>query len=69
MPTCVGRRPAFAAADPLVSTFVAEVVPGSPADRAGLRRGDAIVAVNGKPVRSFRELNQLVGRVPLRARR
>jgi regulator of sigma E protease len=59
VPTCAGGRPAFAAADPLVSTFIAEVVPGSPADVAGLRRGDAIAAVNGKPVRSFRELNQL----------
>ncbi len=59
VPTCVGGHPAFLAADPLVSTFVAQVVPGSPAAAAGLRRGDAIAAVNGKPVRSFRELNQL----------
>jgi regulator of sigma E protease len=59
VPTCTDGAPAFRAADPTVSTFVAEVVPGSPADRAGLRRGDAIAAVNGKPVRSFRELNQL----------
>ena len=58
VPTCDGGRPAFLAADPMVSTFIAEVVPGSPADLAGLRRGDAITAVNGKPVRSFRELNQ-----------
>jgi regulator of sigma E protease len=58
VPTCDGGRPAFQAADPMVSTFIAEVVPGSPADLAGLRRGDAIAAVNGKPVRSFRELNQ-----------
>ncbi len=58
VPTCVDGRPAFVAADPLVSAFVAEVVPGSPADLAGLRRGDAIAAVNGRPVRSFRELNQ-----------
>jgi regulator of sigma E protease len=54
-----GGEPAFRAADPTVSTFIAEVVPGSPADLAGLRRGDAIRSVNGKPVRSFRELNQL----------
>ena len=59
VPTCAGGEPAFRAADPTVSTFVAEVVPGSPADKAGLRRGDAITSVNGKPVRSFRELNQL----------
>jgi regulator of sigma E protease len=61
VPTCTGGKSAFRAADPTVSTFVAEVVPGSPADRAGLRRGDAIASVNGKPVRSFRELNQLSG--------
>jgi regulator of sigma E protease len=59
VPTCQDGKPAFRAADPTVSTFVAEVVPGSPADQAGLRRGDAIASVNGKPVRSFRELNQL----------
>jgi regulator of sigma E protease len=59
VPTCAGGEPAFRAADPTVSTFIAEVVPGSPADLAGLRRGDAIRSVNGKPVRSFRELNQL----------
>ena len=59
VPTCAGGQPTFLAADPLVSTFIAEVVPGSPAETAGLRRGDAIAAVNGKAVRSFRELNQL----------
>jgi regulator of sigma E protease len=59
VPTCADGRPAFQVADPLASTFIAEVVPGSPADRAGLRRGDAIASVNGKPVRSFRELNQV----------
>jgi len=59
VPTCVDGGPAFSAADPTVSTFIAEVTPESPAARAGLRRGDAIASVNGKPVRSFRELNQL----------
>jgi regulator of sigma E protease len=59
VPTCVEGVPAFTAADPTVSTFIAEVTPDSPAARAGLRRGDAITTVNGKPVRSFRELNQL----------
>jgi len=59
VPTCVDGKPAFLAADPLVSTFIAQVAPGSPAEAAGLRRGDAIAAVNGKAVRSFRELNQL----------
>jgi regulator of sigma E protease len=59
VPTCLDGRPAIAGADPIISTFVAAVAPDSPAAAAGLRRGDAISAVNGRPVRSFRELNQL----------
>ena len=57
VPTCRGEAPSFALADPGVSTYVAVVAPGSPADKAGLRRGDAILAVNGHPVRSFRDIN------------
>jgi len=59
VPTCSGGLTTIQAADPSVSTFVAEVVPGSPAAKAGLMRGDRIAAVNGRPVQSFRELNQL----------
>ena len=36
------------------------IVPGMPAERAGLRRGDVIVAVDGQPVRSMEGLNDLV---------
>jgi regulator of sigma E protease len=60
VPTCADGSPTFRAADPSLSTFIAAVVPGSPADKAGLRRGDAIAAINGKPVRSFtRDVNAL----------
>jgi regulator of sigma E protease len=59
VPTCVDGRPAFLPADPAVSTFVAAVAPGTPAERAGLARGDAIASVNGAPVRSFRDVNAL----------
>jgi regulator of sigma E protease len=60
VPTCLaGGGPAFLAADPALSTFVGAVEPGSPADRAGLRRGDAIATVNGKPVHSFADINAL----------
>ena len=63
VPTCSDGRPTFLPADPSLSTFIAAVVPGSPADKAGLRRGDAIAAIDGKPVRSFmRDVNAL-GRV------
>jgi regulator of sigma E protease len=57
VPACVDGKPSLALADPGVSTFIASVLPGSPADEAGLRRGDAIASVNGRPVRSFRDIN------------
>jgi len=59
VPTCVDGQPSFRAADASVSTFIASIAPGSPAEKAGLRRGDAIAAVNGKPVLSFRDVNAL----------
>ncbi len=59
VPTCAGGEPAIAAADATVSTFVAAVEPGSPAEKAGMRRGDAISAVNGVRVHSFRDVNAL----------
>jgi S1-C subfamily serine protease len=37
------------------------VEPGSPADAAGLRRGDAIVAFAGRPVTSVADLHRLLG--------
>ncbi len=59
VPTCAEGERAVVAADPTVSTFVAAVAPGSPAEKAGMRRGDAIASVNGVSVRSFRDVNAL----------
>jgi Do/DeqQ family serine protease len=43
--------------------MVANVVPRSAADEAGLRRGDLIVAVNGRPIVSAAQLRTRVGLV------
>jgi S1-C subfamily serine protease len=40
---------------------VVEVVPGSPAERAGLRPEDLIVAVEGTPVADVGDLQRLMG--------
>lgn len=45
--------------------LVAEVTPGSPADQAGLQRGDIIVGFNGTAVRDSRELPALVAQAPV----
>jgi S1-C subfamily serine protease len=39
---------------------VADVIGGSPADRAGLRRGDVVVALAGRPVRTVTEVQALM---------
>ncbi|MBO9356987.1 PDZ domain-containing protein [Bordetella petrii] len=44
---------------------VTGVKPHSPAHKAGVRAGDIIVAVNGKPVRTVDELRNLEGLLPL----
>jgi predicted metalloprotease with PDZ domain len=42
------------------SAIVIAVSPGSPAEQAGLRRGDVIVALNGQEVRSYRDAISLI---------
>jgi serine protease Do/serine protease DegQ len=41
--------------------IVTQIETGSPADRAGIQVGDVIVAANGKPIRSARDMHNLVG--------
>ncbi|HXZ59391.1 MAG TPA: Do family serine endopeptidase [Steroidobacteraceae bacterium] len=41
--------------------LVSQVVEGSPADKAGLRVGDVITAVNGQPIKSNSELRNAIG--------
>lgn len=45
--------------------LVAEVLPGSPAEQAGVERGDVIVAFNGKRVKESHNLPALVAVAPI----
>lgn len=44
---------------------IAAVEPASPAERAGLVKGDAIIAVDGKPIENPAQLRNLVGLMPI----
>ena len=48
----------------LEGALIIEVMAGTPAARAGLRAGDAVVAVNGQPVRSPHDLTDRLDRLP-----
>ncbi|MFQ5816926.1 MAG: trypsin-like peptidase domain-containing protein [Terriglobia bacterium] len=45
--------------------IVDEIRPGSPAERAGLQRGDVIIAANGQPVHTSDELVDIVTATPV----
>lgn len=51
--------------DKVKGALVSNVVPGSPADEAGLKLGDIIVEFNGKEVIKATDLPPLVGLVPI----
>ncbi|HET6440660.1 MAG TPA: site-2 protease family protein [Anaeromyxobacter sp.] len=62
VPSCAEGGPSLRVVDPLVSPAIAAVEPGGPAERAGIRRGDVVAAVNGKPVHTFNDLATVVNR-------
>lgn len=45
--------------------LVSQVAPSSPAERAGIVRGDVIVSMDGEPVRSSADLRARVGMLPV----
>ncbi|GLH78946.1 serine protease [Bradyrhizobium sp. SSBR45G] len=49
----------------VVGARVADVTPGSPAEQAGLRKGDIIVKANDMPVRSATQVRNLIGLTPV----
>ncbi|MBV9063527.1 MAG: DegQ family serine endoprotease [Alphaproteobacteria bacterium] len=53
----------FGAKD-IKGAIVANVVPGGPAQKAGFRQGDLVVAINGTPVEDSRDLTRRVGALP-----
>ncbi len=50
---------------PLSGVFVEKVVPGDPADRAGIQAGDIILSIDGQSVNSGRALASLVAAIPV----
>jgi regulator of sigma E protease len=45
---------------PVMSTLVSGVESGSPAEKAGITKGDRIVAIDGRPVNEWDELSQTI---------
>ncbi len=56
LPIAVYFAMALAFAHQGVAPVVGAVLPGSPADQAGMRAGDVIEVVNGKPVHAFEDI-------------
>jgi len=51
--------------EPFSAVYVENVVPGDPADQAGIRSGDIIVSVDGQSVTSGRDLASLIASIPV----
>lgn len=47
---------------PVMTAEIGGVMPGSAAEEAGIRAGDAVTAVNGQAVKKWDELSQAIGR-------
>ncbi len=50
--------------DDIKGALIADVSPNSPADKAGLKRGDIVTEFNGNKIDEFSDLTKLVGVVP-----
>ena len=45
--------------------LVADVTPGGPADKAGIKRGDVIISFDGKDIKETKDLPYIVGSTPV----
>lgn len=45
--------------------LVADIVPGGPADNAGLKRGDIIISFDSKKIKDMTELPRIVADTPI----
>jgi serine protease Do len=44
--------------------LIADVIKGDPADKAGLKAGDIVIAIDDLPVKSQKDLIQIIGKMP-----
>lgn len=58
----------LAARESYQGALIAEIASGSPADQAGLQKGDIVKAVDGTPIRSASQLRNLIGLTPVGGR-
>ena len=45
--------------------LISQIYEGDPADKGGIRVGDVVTAVDGKPVESSRELSAMIAGLPV----
>ena len=49
---------------PAIGAFVGRVRPGTAADKAGLRKGDVIIALGGQQVDKANDLHRIISQMP-----
>ena len=49
----------------LEGALITDVIPGSPADKAGLKKGDIVVECNDKKINRIQDFSRLVGKTPI----